>query len=166
MQTRLKLKDGSWGMVVGIQLTKRKYCQPDANGQNVGLLNYAYYAGQWSALPDFTKLTPSRRGQVKSLDLKIASANKDYGLVFDGVLNVETKGIYTFCLASDDGSRLTIGGSTLVNDGIHGPKPDVNLTLPLEVGKYHTHLEYFQNAGGQALRLDWQAPGISRRPVF
>lgn len=166
VQSRLKLKDGSWGMVVGMQLTRREYLQPDATGQNAGLLTYNCYEGQWSTLPDFNRLTPVRTGQIKNIDLKVASSVKDYGLVFEGVLVVPVKGIYTFCLTSDDGSRLTIGGAKLNNDGIHGPEPEQSMILPMESGQYRIRLEYFQNAGGQALSLNWKSRDMSLRPVF
>ena len=46
--------------------------------------------------------------------------NNDYGLIFSGYLQVPVTGVYQFFLTSNDGSKMTISGETLFNDGLHG----------------------------------------------
>ncbi len=74
-------------------------------------------------------------------------------------LHVPEDGAYTFRLISDDGSRLTIDDQLVVdNDGLHaeqGKDGTVNLTA----GAHPLFVEFFENGGGQVLRLQWRTPG-------
>jgi glucose/arabinose dehydrogenase len=74
-------------------------------------------------------------------------------------LHVPAHGTYTFRLISDDGSRLTIDDQLVVdNDGLHaelGKDGTVNLTA----GAHPLFIEFFENGGGQILRLQWRTPG-------
>ena len=46
---------------------------------------------------------------------------ENFGVVFEGDIEISKKGDYTFNLGSDDGTRLYINGKLVVdNDGIHG----------------------------------------------
>ncbi|GAB7046388.1 hypothetical protein JCM9534A_15140 [Catenuloplanes indicus JCM 9534] len=78
-----------------------------------------------------------------------------------GNINITTAGTYAFRLTSDDGSRLSIDGSTLINnDGAHGPTP-VEGTVALTAGYHALHIDYFEREGGQQLTLDWRPPGAT-----
>jgi hypothetical protein len=74
-------------------------------------------------------------------------------------LQVPADGTYTFRLISDDGSRLTIDDQLVVdNDGLHaelGKDGAVDLTA----GTHPLFIEFFENGGGQILRLQWKTPG-------
>jgi 3-keto-disaccharide hydrolase/PA14 domain-containing protein/carbohydrate binding protein with CBM35 domain len=74
-------------------------------------------------------------------------------------LQVPADGTYTFRLISDDGSRLSIDDQLVVdNDGLHaelGKDGAVDLTA----GIHPLFVEFFENGGGQILRLQWKTPG-------
>jgi signal transduction histidine kinase len=72
-----------------------------------------YYEGWWTELPDFNRLQPVKTGTVDSFDLDMRRRNEGIGFQFSGFFEVPRDGIYTFHLNSDDGSRLSIGQSTV-----------------------------------------------------
>ncbi len=135
-------------------------------------LSYSLYLGTWSNLPNFNTLQPVATGAVSNVSLTPASPNTtNFGLLFQGYINIRKQGTYTFETSSDDGSRLYVGGigynptgSSLVNnDGSHGTQSRTG-NITLSPGLYPFAVAYFQGAGGSALQVFWTctSAGISR----
>ena len=125
---------------------------------------YAAYKGSWNKLPDFSKLKPFKTGTAKSgtADPGLAGVGENFGVVFEGDIEIERKGSYTFNLGSDDGTRLYINGKLVVdNDGVHGMQAKKG-KLDLEPGAAKLKLEYFEKSGEEQLALDMSGPGIKR----
>lgn len=73
-------------------------------------IQYAAYEGNgWDALPDFSMLHPVAGGVATNFTLAYRTRNEYCGLVFNGFIQVQRAGVYTFHLTSDDGSRLYVG---------------------------------------------------------
>ena len=72
-------------------------------------LDYAYYQGSWTALPDFARLVPVRTGAATNFDLAVRGQDDHVGLVFCGLLDIPRGGDYRFFVTSDDGSQLFLG---------------------------------------------------------
>jgi hypothetical protein len=99
-------------------------------------------------------------------DLGLRTRDSRFGFVFTGTLIVPRDGQYTFFVDSDDGSRLTVDGKTVIfYDGIHGEGHEQAETIALTQGRRSIKLEYFQNDGGLGLHVGWAGPGIARRPL-
>ncbi|MCK0116935.1 DUF1080 domain-containing protein [Isoptericola sp. S6320L] len=82
-----------------------------------------------------------------------------------GNVHAPEDGEYTFRLTSDDGSRLSIGDEVVVdNDGLHGEE-SVDGTVTLTAGAHPLFVEFFEDAYGQVLRLEWMPPGASEFTV-
>jgi hypothetical protein len=78
-----------------------------------------------------------------------------------GNIDIPAAGSYTFRLTSDDGSRLFIDNSMVINhDGLHGPT-SMEGTVTLTAGYHALRIEHFERAGGQQLTLEWRTPGSS-----
>lgn len=132
----------------------------DASG-----LRYDYYTGAWSALPNFDALTPQYSGIVENITLSVATAADDFGLRFRGKIRILTAGTYTFHLTSDDGSRLLIDNSVLINnDGLHAVRT-VSGSRNLSVGYHDIEVQYFERTGQATLILEYAGPGITRTAV-
>jgi len=137
---------------------------PALNGGNRGF-SYKYFEGVWNNLPDFSKLTPLKSGTVDRINLEIRQREHNYGLVFDGWINVPATNVYTFYLASDDGSRLIIDSQTVIDyDGVHGAE-EKSVELPLAAGWHKITLQYFQQEIGMGLKLEFQEQGGKRELV-
>ena len=94
-------------------------------------LDYRCYEGAWGFLPDFAKLHPVKTGAATNFNLNVRTRTDAVGLEFDGFITIPRDGVYTFYLASDDGSRLFVGESSLTIDVLsNGPAPRVVVEAP------------------------------------
>ncbi|MEX6687513.1 fibronectin type III domain-containing protein [Danxiaibacter flavus] len=130
-------------------------------------LNYKFYMGQWSALPDFNAMTPDDRGVVHNVDISGSTEAINFGYLFQGYLKIPAAGSYTFRLSSDDGSKLFVdtpytqtGPSTINYDGIHSAGTK-DATKTLTAGIHNIAIAYFQQGGGASCSLLWKVPGSS-----
>ena len=119
-------------------------------------MKYAFYPGNWKKLPDFSKLTPDKTGQLKKNKITLDPA-KDFkhgfGMIFEAKLTVPTTEVYEFSLGSDDGSALAIDGETVIgNDGVH-PNTIKKGKEKLEAGLHTLKVLYFEGGGQRSLSL-------------
>ncbi|CAL9657338.1 family 16 glycoside hydrolase [Streptomyces sp. enrichment culture] len=82
-----------------------------------------------------------------------------------GYLIAPRDGSYVFRLTSDDGSRLSLDGSTVIDhDGLHGAEPKDG-TVHLTAGSHPLRVDHFERDGGQQVQLSWKPPGESEFTV-
>jgi mono/diheme cytochrome c family protein len=128
-------------------------------------LAYRYYEGEWDNVPDFDKLTPSASGVAEGFDVEVARRNGNYAIRFEGTLLVDRPGPYTFHLASDDGSKLSVDGKLVVdNDGIHPNQREAG-RVRLDRGRHKVVVGYFQGGGEDELEVEYEGPGLPQRPL-
>lgn len=145
--------------------------QPLADQLNPGLLPL-YFAGAVAnvdAMPrSDAALAQGRRGPpVLQLDAQSAGGrmwdsgfSEGYAVQLSGLVQLEA-GIYRFAALSDDGVRVTIDRTVVVEDpAMHLERlsPTTELTVK-EAGWYPITVQYFQVSGSAALRLYYQPPG-------
>lgn len=95
----------------------------------------------------------------------MVSQNTYFGIAWTGRLAITTPGTYTFQLASDDGSRLYVDGTVVVdNDGLH-PLRTVAGGASLTAGKHAIRVEFIQAAGGATTVLSYQGPDTANLMV-
>ena len=101
-------------------------------------------------IPAIAFVNPVESGKAFeiSTDQLAGKITENTAVVFEGTLNIEQEGKYTFSIISDDGSKLYIDNKELIdNDGDHGTKEEsssVNLTS----GKHKIKVEYFNPTCG------------------
>jgi hypothetical protein len=128
-------------------------------------LDCRYYEGEWENLPDFTTLKPANRFVADTVAIPGTARPEDYGLVFTGYVKVPADGVYSFGLNSDDGSRLVVADSVVVdNDGIHG-EGEVTGLIGLKEGNHPFTVYMFQCKGGQALSVTVAGPSMKKTTV-
>ena len=91
-----------------------------------GLFYQAYNGGVWPELPDFSWLRPIASGVATNFSADFRTRDEDCGLRFDGLIQIERPGRYTFFLESDDGSCLYVGKPSVtctVIDQTENPLP-------------------------------------------
>ena len=135
-------------------------------GYSVGNgLDYRYFHGEWSVLPDFEALSPVKTGRVSNFGLEERLREDNYGFVFEGCVQVPFTGSWRFFTRSDDGSRLYLDGSLLVDsDGLHAPVEQSG-TRSLVAGIHDLRVEFFEAQGSAALEVGWQGPGVSEQLI-
>jgi len=138
---------------------------PENPTNTVAGLDYKYYEGFWDVLPSFGTLTPLKTGTTPTP--VFTPAQRDYGYAFQytGYVTVPTDGQYTFYTSSDDGSRLYIGSTLVVdNDGSHDTREQQG-TIGLQAGTHAITITFFQNGGGQVLSASYQGPNLAKQVI-
>lgn len=119
------------------------------------------------AIETLAELTPQESGIVPqiTLDVPQRKAKDKFALQFSGFIRIPKTGRYRFYTASDDGSRLYIGDRLIVNnDGLHGMVEKKRLTK-LSAGIHPIVVTYFDNGGGDGLKVSWDGPGFDKSPI-
>ena len=128
-------------------------------------MRYDCFEGEWDELPDFGKLTPARSGTADAFDLTRCERTRHYGVVWRGFLRVARDGVYTFSVASDDGSRLYVGDTLVVdNDGLHGLRWRSG-QVALKAGPHAISVIFFERTGDEDLKVYYEGPDITRQPI-
>ena len=118
-------------------------------------------------LETFANLTATKlfRAPKVTHELPINGRSDSYGLRFEGILRVPVSGRYTFSTRSDDGSRLYIDRTCVVNnDGDHGIA-ERSGSIELEAGRHPIVVTFYERGGAQHLSVAWEGPGFSKRPI-
>lgn len=128
-------------------------------------LNYDYYEGVWTVLPNFSTLTPAETGTVATPDLTPRNREDNFAFRYTGYINVPTPGLYTFYTNSDDGSQLLIGNTVVVNnDGLH-TLTEVSGSIGLRAGKHAITITFFEGTGSAVLATRYSGPGIAKQAI-
>lgn len=128
-------------------------------------LSCKYYEGNWDKLPNFDTLKVLKDTITDTIAVPIYAADSLYGLVMGGYITVPSEGMYEFGLSSDDGSKLWIGDSLVVdNDGLHG-SGELPGQIALKAGTHPITLKMFQCKGDEALDLWITGPGLAKQIV-
>ncbi|PXY28909.1 hypothetical protein BAY59_14695 [Prauserella coralliicola] len=117
-------------------------------------------------LTDYCTLKP---GQTPNIDKLMSTIDwrttSDFGIAdrfvseVSGYLHVATAGRYDFRLTSDDGARLFLGGTEVIdNGGRHGATPKDGW-IELAAGHHPLRIDHFDADYDQRLTLEWQPPG-------
>ncbi len=131
-------------------------------------LSWRAYEGGWQTLdqlPEAEAAGAVAEGVRESIDLEPRTRDEHFALVYTGFLRIPEDGIYSFHLASDDGSRLRLHDRLLIDhDGLHGMTTKSG-RIGLKQGQHPIRVEVFNAAGGMGLKLEWEGPGFARQVV-
>jgi len=110
---------------------------------------------------------PTQSGPVTGFDVvALAGQSDNFVVQLQGFLHARIAGKYRLYLSSDDGSRLFIDNTLVVeNDGVH-PDSQGQGEIVLKAGVYPIRIDFFEASGGESLNLDIMAPGRSRVSVL
>lgn len=124
-----------------------------------------YYEAEWERLPDFDTVAFVKTFVTDTVAIPDIAREEDYGLTFDGFVKVPIDGVYAFSINSDDGSRLYVSDTLLVdNDGLHG---DYEMTgvIGLKAGYHPFTALMFQCKGGEALGVSVAGPSLTKQAI-
>lgn len=128
-------------------------------------LRYESFEGGWQTLEQLREREPAGAGVVDGFDLAVRPRDEHFGLVFSGFIEAPVDGLYRFITRSDDGSRLFVHGSLIVeNDGLHG-MVERDGFIGLRAGLHPIRVEYFNAAGQSGLEVLWATPGEAPAPI-
>ncbi len=123
-------------------------------------LNYQYYeSSAFSGIPDFKNLSTIKTGISQNFDLSLKSRDTLFAMVFTGYIKINQTAVYSFIVKSDDGSRLFIDDSLIVDNDGQGSKFK-SAIIGLEKGFHNVRMEYIQVKGGALLEMCYEAESI------
>ncbi|GAO45244.1 alpha-L-fucosidase [Flavihumibacter petaseus] len=108
---------------------------------------------------------PAAAGTAMSINNSYKKRKSNFGLVFEGFVDVPKNGIYNFYLTSDDGSRLMIDGVEIIDNGGEHGSLEKQGKAALKKGKHFIRILYFDCAGDNELKLTWQLPGQPKTEI-
>ena len=132
----------------------------------------SYFAGEYydwkghslSVIPDLTGLKPAFTATSSEIVFddtgfaEIGNFHNRFAAKYTGDISIETSGKYTFKTTSDDGSRLWVGNTQVVNDdGLHGPETGSG-EIFLESGYHPITVRFFENDGAAYLKAEYSGP--------
>ena len=137
----------------------------EPEGRITSGLEYEYYEGPWERLPDFTTIKPVKTGVVADFDLSPRSQDEHFAFRYRGFIRLPQDGVYSFHTASDDGSRLYIGDTLVVdNDELHG-MVEKSGQIALAAGLHSITVTYFNCTGGRELKVSYSGPGGDKQSI-
>ncbi|MDZ7360530.1 MAG: alpha-L-fucosidase [candidate division KSB1 bacterium] len=128
-------------------------------------IGYAYFEGDWERLPNFKNLQPVKTGVLPNFSFSPRKEVERFGFEYTGFLRVPETGVYAFFTDSDDGSRLYIGDSLVVdNDGLHG-MVEKRGVIALAAGLHPIRVTFFERTGGDDLIVSYQSARIKKQRI-
>jgi predicted esterase len=122
-------------------------------------LYYEHSTGGWSDLDQIDWNIAEYKGKVANFTLAPRTQEDYFNFKFDGYLYITLSGTYQFRTTSDDGSRLTLEGTSIVdNDGLHGNVTVTSGNQELLSGPQLINVKYFEYGGGQTLTVQYRGP--------
>jgi hexosaminidase len=112
-----------------------------------------YFEGRARRVADLDTLRLARDTVSATVAIPRFARAEQWGARFMGYVRVPSDGVWTFRLASDDGSRLWIGDRLVVDgDGPHTAEERAG-AIALRAGWHAIRVDYFQSGGGRTLSL-------------
>lgn len=145
-----------------------EWLEPQSAPENLNAgLNYRYFEkdGIWHELPDFSQMQPAKTGVSASVKLGMEERDEHWGLVFEGFMKIDKKGLYTFYLNSDDGSKLFINDELIINNDKTHAETEKSGKAALKKGYYPIRIGFFENELSQVLEFKYSGPGIDKIEV-
>jgi len=139
-----------------------------------GLVAEFYEMG--AGLEDFPSLPADRKPNLRRIDPRVDYESGEGGfggapmadgfyVRWTGTLRVATAGKYVLFTESDDGSRLSIDGAVVVDNGGLHPMEERSGEVELKAGDHALKLEMFENGGQAGCRMSWEGPGVAKEIV-
>jgi hypothetical protein len=160
-----------WRETVQLEVNTNDYCIPAGSpapvvGSGNGLWRNEFRI-LWDEvdIPDFSNIAPISWGPVNTVTREGHTREDQFGMRFEGCIELPATDTYTFHLLSDDGSRLYIDNQLVVdNDGQHSAT-EVSNSVVKQSGQYDFKVDYYEDDGGQELFLQVSTPTMTKQPV-
>ncbi len=140
----------------------------DEKDTHLSGLGVAYYHEVLDALPEFETLSPYKLGVLNNTFFKKGTTSihtsdrvNYLALQATGYLYAPADDTYTFYLASDDGSSVSIDGELLME----GTSDEQAVSLELTEGWHPICISYFQKAGGASFKLNWSTETMEKQLI-
>nr|WP_294895211.1 family 20 glycosylhydrolase [uncultured Pedobacter sp.] len=119
-----------------------------------GGLKFYYVPGHFKYTTEIDTSLATQTGIASQISFaKLPNKAREYGLVFNGYINVNENATFEFSLYSDDGSRLYIDDELVIdNDGNHA-RYEKSAGVNLQAGLHKIKVAYFDDGPGSTLKV-------------
>ncbi|WP_158545261.1 DUF7133 domain-containing protein [Bremerella cremea] len=143
--------------------------ESESASQDVPAVAFDYYQpnpAQNVAIETLNGVKPTFSGRMDNFGKYVPKGKHDeFATKMRTTVVAPVAGSYKFSIISDDGSRLYLNGAELINnDGLHG-MVEKSGSASLTAGPHELVVTYFDNGGGDGLRVMWEGPGIKKQPI-
>jgi hypothetical protein len=151
-----ELFDGSqfdqWGVALGGPI------------RNLNYQTYALKHAEMVDFPDFNELKPVQKGYLASsyFDLGITQLKRNFGMIFDGALEVNESGDYQFHVSASGEMRFWVDGELLAKAKEGNI---VAASRKLTTGPHQLKVEFVNEDSLGELRVWWSGPGFKNRSL-
>jgi hypothetical protein len=139
--------------------------QTDINGNSIGDacehgLTGTYFNNKNLAnAPSLTRIDPQLNFNWGNSSPASGISNNYFSARWTGKVLPPVSGVYTICTTTDDGVRLWVNGSQLVNKWVNQPTKHWCGSISLTQGQPATlQMDYYENAGQAVAQLLWSYP--------
>ena len=98
---------------------------------------------------------------INFTDINPGSVTNNYSIIVEGFIYAATDGVYEFETRSDDGVRLMVDGSLVIDNWVNQSARNRTATVNLVSGWKAIRIEHYEAGGSQRLRFRWKKPGES-----
>lgn len=167
--TTIKASFGTQSISTSVNVSTGATASATANGVGLTGTYYDFTTGPWTSSTiqnPFEVLFGTRIDSQVYFDWSTGNNNlgqvQYFGIRWTGKIYIPTSGSYTFYTQSDDGVRMNLDGTQVINNwSLHASTEDISAPINYTAGQYvDINLEYFQNAGYSLIQLRWSGPGI------
>ena len=130
-----------------------------SSGSGHGLLGQYYSNETLSGTPTATQVDPQVNFAWNGASPAPGVPGTDFSTKWTGTLTPPTTGTYTFGLTSDDGSRLFINGSQVIDNWRDQASNTETAQVSLTAGQpVQVEVDYYQGGGDANVNLGWLQP--------
>lgn len=154
--------------VAGIEMCTLRTAYAQTSG-----LNYTAYVGG-NASPSYTQRTDGTlirtvlsSGVVSEVNFQwgggnVLNSNRGDGVIvrFHGFINIPTAGVYYFGGNADDGIRIRVNNTQVVDSWIESGGAFRQGSVSLPAGVVPIEVMYYENGGGAMVNLQWYTNGV------
>ncbi len=122
-------------------------------------LTWSLFQGEWPWMPDFRTLTPASTGKSKQFELTMSSADKPFGVAFNGYFVAPHDGEYSFTVDTDTGAMLFLHDIRVIDEPMKNSAGKFTGSVRLKAGWHPLRLLYRHANGQPQLELTCQRVG-------
>ncbi len=166
------LKARSFDLEGNESLVAKAYFRLVKSGMGNGLKTSFYQGKELVKIPVYDEMKKGSEWTSNEfnvnpdeLDKMLEKGNSSFALKYEGFIQIDEAGKYTFSTQSDDGSKLYVDGKQVVNnDGNHGVLEKAG-TVELTAGRHPIRVEFYNNGGGYWLDAFYKGPGVTKQII-